>query len=41
LIDLNRERVVALTNFAAWMVIESAAYIAANLKSAELPVPED
>jgi hypothetical protein len=40
LIDLNRERVVALTNFAAWMVMESAAYIAENLSGAELSAPE-
>jgi hypothetical protein len=39
LIDLNRERVVALTNFAAWMVFESAEYMSGNLDGAELPVP--
>jgi hypothetical protein len=39
LIDLNRERVIALTNFAAWMVFESAEYMATNLGGAELPVP--
>ena len=40
LIDLDRERVVALSNFGAWMVMESAAYIAENLSSANLPVPQ-
>jgi len=41
LIDLNRERVIALSNFAAWMVFDSAAYIADSLSGAELPVRED
>lgn len=41
LIDLNRERVVALSNLAAWMVLESADYIAGSLSGAELPLPED
>ena len=41
LIDLNRERVIALSNLAAWMVRESAGYIADSLAGAELPVPED
>ncbi|MEJ2128827.1 MAG: patatin-like phospholipase family protein [Woeseiaceae bacterium] len=40
LIDLNRERVKAATNFSAWTVLESAEYIATRLASAELPVPE-
>ena len=40
LIDLNRERVAAATNFSAWMVLESAGYIAGSLVGAELPVPE-
>jgi hypothetical protein len=31
LIDLNRERVIALSNLAAWTVLESADYIAENL----------
>ena len=39
LIDLNRERVVALSNLAAWMVLESAEYIAGSLDGAELPLP--
>ena len=39
LIDLNRERVVALSNFAAWVVRERAAYIADSLTGAELSVP--
>ena len=41
LIDLNRERVVALSNLAAWMVKESADYIASSLSGAGLPLPED
>ena len=41
LIDLNRERVIALSNLAAWMVKESADYIASNLGGAELPLPRD
>jgi len=41
LIDLNRERVIALSNLAAWMVKESAEYIATSLSGAELPVPQD
>jgi len=36
LIDLNRERVVALSNLAAWTLGESAAYIAENLPGAGL-----
>ena len=31
IIDLNRERVIALSNLAAWTVLESADYIAENL----------
>jgi hypothetical protein len=31
LIDLNRERVIALSNLTAWTVLESADYIAENL----------
>ena len=38
LIDLDRERVVALSNLAAWTVLESADYIADSLESAALPV---
>jgi len=38
LIDLDRERVVALSNLAAWTVRTSAAYIAENLPGAELTV---
>ena len=41
LIDLDRERVNALSNFAAWMVLDSAEYIAESLSSAELPIPEE
>lgn len=41
LIDLNRERVIALSNLAAWMVLESADYIASNLGGAELPLAAD
>jgi len=40
LIDLNRERVIALSNLAAWTVRESAAYISESLGEAELPVPD-
>ena len=36
MIDLNRERVVALSNLAAWTVRESADYIATSLGGAEL-----
>ena len=39
LIDLDPERVVALSNLAAWTVLESAEYIAASLHGAELPLP--
>ena len=39
LIDLNRERVVALSNLAAWVVNERAQYIAGHLSGAELPAP--
>ena len=31
LIDLNRERVIALSNLTAWTMLESADYIAENL----------
>jgi hypothetical protein len=41
LIDLNRERVIALSNLAAWVVKESAEYISDSLGSAELPVTTD
>jgi len=37
LIDLNRERVNALSNLAAWVVKERALYIANSLGNAELP----
>ena len=40
MIDLNRERVVALSNLAAWTVKESADTIATGLGGAELPVPD-
>jgi hypothetical protein len=40
MIDLNRERVVALSNLAAWTVRESADYIATGLGGAELPTAE-
>jgi hypothetical protein len=36
MIDLNRERVIALSNMAAWTVKESADYIATSLGGAEL-----
>jgi len=38
LIDLNRERVIALSNLSAWTVFESAEYISQSLADAELPV---
>lgn len=38
LIDLNRERVVALSNLAAWGVRDRAAYISSQLSNATLPV---
>ena len=38
LIDLDRERVIALSNLAAWTLRERAGYIAGHLASAELPV---
>ena len=41
LIDLNRERVIALSNLAAWAVKERAEYIADGLAGAELPVGQD
>ncbi len=41
LIDLNRERVVALSNLAAWSVRERAEYIAGSLAGAELPTAGD
>ena len=41
LIDLNRERVVALSNLAAWTVLQSADYISASLASAELPTTRE
>jgi hypothetical protein len=40
LIDLNRERVIALSNLAAWTVLESADYIATSLSDVELPTSE-
>jgi hypothetical protein len=41
LIDLNRERVVALSNLAAWVVKEQAEYISNSLGGAELLLPQD
>jgi len=41
LIDLNRERVIALSNLAAWVVKEQAEYISNSLGGAELPLPQD
>jgi len=41
LIDLNRERVIALSNLAAWAVRESADYIAESLVGAELATGQD
>jgi len=41
LIDLDPERVNALANFAAWMVLDSAEYIAGSLSEVGLPVPQD
>lgn len=41
LIDLNRERVVALSNLAAWVVKEQAEYISNSLGGAELPLTQD
>lgn len=38
LIDLNRERVVALSNLAAWAVRERSVYISSHLSNAMLPV---
>ena len=40
MIDLNRERVIALSNLAEWSVRESADYIATNLGGAELPTAD-
>ena len=40
MIDLNRERVIALSNLAAWSVKESAAYIANSFSGAELPASD-
>lgn len=41
LIDLNRERVIALSNLAAWSVKESAHYVSEHLRGAELSAPPD
>ncbi len=41
LIDLNRERVIALSNLAAWVVKEQAEYISNSLGGAELPLTQD
>jgi hypothetical protein len=41
LIELNRERVVALSKLAAWTVKESADYSADSLADAALPKPEN
>jgi len=41
LIDLNRERVVALSNLAAWTVLQSAGYISASLAGAGLPTLQE
>ena len=41
LIDLNRQRVVALSNLAAWTVLESAPYLSSSLPAAGLPTPEN
>jgi hypothetical protein len=40
MIDLNRERVIALSNLAEWSVRESADYIATGLSGAELPTAD-
>jgi hypothetical protein len=40
LIDLDPERVNALSNLTAWVVLEMAEYIANNLPGASLPIPE-
>ena len=40
MIDLNRERVIALSNLAAWSVRESADYIANSFSGAELPASD-
>ena len=39
LIDLDRERVHAMSNLTAWTVFEAAEYIAEHLSSADLDVP--
>jgi hypothetical protein len=41
LIDLDRERVIALSNLTAWVLQEQAEYIANNLGGAELPLSKD
>ncbi len=41
LIDLNRERVIALSNLAAWVIKEQAEYISDSLGGAELPITQD
>ena len=41
LIDLDRERVIALSNLAAWVVKEQAEYISNSLGGAELLLPRD
>jgi hypothetical protein len=41
LIDLNRQRVVALSNLAAWTVLESATYLSSSLPAAGLTIPEN
>ena len=41
LIDLNRERVIALSNLAAWVVKEQAEYISNSLGGAELSLPQN
>jgi hypothetical protein len=41
LIDLNRERVIALSNLAAWVLKEQAEYISNSLGGADLPLPLD
>lgn len=39
LIDLDRERVRALSQLTAWTVFDQASYIAEHMKSADLPLP--
>jgi len=41
LIDLNRERVIALSNLTAWVVKEQAEYISNSLGGAGLLLPQD